>query len=237
MADAAEQIPFDLATRPAQGRSDFLVRPANKAAVMWIDQWPRWPAPALVISGPAASGKTHLASVWCAQTKAQWVAPDVLLSHSAEEIAARADHLVLDGIDPWIGDRDAETNLFHLYNICKESSLAGREQKRSLLITSRMNLAGADFALADLASRLRAAPAAMIEPPDDDLLASILIKLFHDRQIKVGEDVIRYILPRMDRSFAAAHDIVQKADHMALSQKRPVSVPLLRQVLAEMQRN
>lgn len=235
MALALKQIPLDLASRPAQERDDFLVRPANAAAVMWIDQWPNWPAPALVISGPAASGKTHLASVWSHRAKASWIAPEELLSCPAEDMAARAQNLVCDGIDPWIGDRDAETALFHLYNILREAGAGA--QKRSLLVTTRMPLAEADFALADLASRLRAAPAAIIQSPDDDLLAAVLIKLFHDRQVKVGEDVVRYILPRMDRSFAAAHEIVARADHAALAQKRPVSVPLMRQVLADLQKD
>ena len=51
----------------------------------------------------------------------------------------------------------------------------------------------------------------------------------------VGEGVIKYVLPRMERSFAAARDIVARADRRALSQKRGVSVPLMRTVLAELQ--
>jgi chromosomal replication initiation ATPase DnaA len=50
----------------------------------------------------------------------------------------------------------------------------------------------------------------------------------------VSNDVISYLLPRMERSFAAARDIVMAADRRALAEKRAISVPLMRQVLADM---
>jgi len=223
---AAQQIPFDLSGRPALGKEDFLISPANRAAIGWIDRWPDWPAPMLVLSGPPASGKTHIAAVWQERSKAQHISPEMLLTHGANEIAEMGEYLVLDGLDLWLGDRDAETTLFHLYNIF-------REEQRSFLVTMRMAPAHVDFAIADLSSRFRAAPVATIQPPDDMLLASVLIKLFSDRQLNVGNDVIKYVLPRMERSFSAARDIVSKADHMALAEKRRISIPLLRRVLMD----
>ena len=73
----------------------------------------------------------------------------------------------------------------------------------------------------------------MIDAPDDALLGAILVKQFHDRQIKVAADVIAYILPRMERSFAAARDLVERTDRAALAQKRAISIPLVRDVLME----
>jgi chromosomal replication initiation ATPase DnaA len=152
----------------------------------------------------------------------------LLLEHSAEELAAPGKPLVIDGIDPWLGERKAEEALFHLYNIFKESG-------RSLMLTMRMTPTQAEFAVPDLASRLRAAPLAAIKPPDDMLLGSVLIKLFSDRQLPVGHEVIAYILPRMERSFSAARDIVKTADQTALAARQKISVPLMRKVLAGMQ--
>src|SRR5258707_5609392 len=58
------QLSIDLPHRPALGRADFLVSDCNAAALGWIERWPDWPARALVLHGPAGSGKTHLAQLW-----------------------------------------------------------------------------------------------------------------------------------------------------------------------------
>lgn len=225
MRNPAQQIPLDLGHRTALGREDFLVAPCNQDAVGWVDRWPGWPAPALVLYGPAASGKTHLAAVWKNQAESAWVEAAVLAAQDANELAARAAHLVIDQLDPWIGDRAAETTLFHLYNLMKERG-------SSLLITMRSAPGQIEFTIPDLSSRLRAAPAVSIQPPDETLLAALLVKLFADRQLNVGADVVAYILPRMERSFAAARDIVAQADHLALAEKKPVTIPLIRQILS-----
>ena len=115
MTACAEQIPFDLPHRPAYGREDFLVGTANEDAVHWLDRWPEWPAPVLVIQGPPASGKSHLAAVWKDRTKAALIPPEDLQKAGADNCAAKAEHLVLDGLDLWIGDIKTETQIFHLY--------------------------------------------------------------------------------------------------------------------------
>lgn len=224
----AEQIPFDLGARPALRRGDFLIGPSNAAAVGWIDRWPEWGAPMLVLHGPAASGKTHLGTVWQEKNGAATIRPELLAEREALDLFESGPALLLDGLDPWLGDREAETTLFHLYNMLKE-------ERKTMMITLRMAPAHADFAIADLASRFRAAPVVTIQPPDDMLLGSVLIKLFSDRQLNVSHDVIAYLLPRIERSFSAARDVVALADRVALAEKRPVSIPLMRKVLSGMQ--
>ncbi len=226
--NSAQQIPFDLGSRHAFGRSDFHIGSSNRDAVGWIDRWSDWPAPVLILQGPAASGKSHLAAVWQEKAGAAIIKPETLVEHSAEEIFGYGKALVLDGLDPWLGDKKAETTLFHLYNMLKE-------EQKTMMITMRMSPKSADFIIPDLASRFRAAPTVTIHAPDDMLLGSVLIKLFSDRQLSVSNDVISYLLPRMERSFLAAHNIVEKADHLALSEKRAISVPLMRKALAQMQ--
>lgn len=220
----AEQIPLDLPMLPAHGREDFMIGESNQSAVDWIDRWPNWPAPALVLNGPAASGKTHLAAVWQERTNATPIKPEMLTTHSADDLAGMGQTLLIDGVDPWLGTREAEETLFHLYNMFKESG-------RTMLITSRAAPSHIEFAIPDLASRLRAAPCANIMSPDETLLQNIIVKMFADRQLSIGVDVLNYIMPRMERSFVAARDIVEKSDAMALAKKRPISIPLMRDVL------
>ena len=68
--------------------------------------------------------------------------------------------------------------------------------------------------------------------PDDGLLARLAAKLFADRQLTVPEPVIRTMIARLDRDPAAIRDFVAQADARALSEKRPVNLALIRELLA-----
>jgi len=52
------QLPLDLAHGEAFSRDDLVVTPANERAVALVESWPDWPAPVVVLAGPAGSGKT-----------------------------------------------------------------------------------------------------------------------------------------------------------------------------------
>ena len=71
-----------------------------------------------------------------------------------------------------------------------------------------------------------------IGPPDDALLAAVMVKHFADRQLDVGADVIGFLAARLERSFEACRRAVEALDAEAMAQGRAITVPLARQVLA-----
>lgn len=226
---SSRQLTLDFPHRPALGKADFLVSDCNRDAVGWIDRWPGWPGPALALWGPAGCGKTHLAHVWRARSGA--------VLRSAAEIVDRDPTEALAGHACCVVDVEARRDgavvadaeaLLHLYNTIAE--LRGH-----MLIVARQPPARWRVGLADLASRLGAAPAVAIAPPDDALLGALLVKLFHDRQLRVSDDVLVYLMARMARSFAAAHALVEALDATALTEHRDITVPLARAVLARYQ--
>ena len=119
---------------------------------------------------------------------------------------------------------EGERRLFHLHNLIVEAG--GR-----LLLTARTPPARWPIVLPDLASRLRAAPAVEILPPDEALIGAVLVKPFADRQIKVDAAVVSFLLARMERSFDMARRLAAELDAAALAEKRPVTVPLAARVL------
>jgi len=90
------QLAIDLPHRPALGRADFLVSDCNAAALGWIERWPDWPAPALVLHGPAGSGKSHLAELWRERSGGVLIAGDGLAQSDPHELANRRA-VALDG--------------------------------------------------------------------------------------------------------------------------------------------
>ncbi len=211
---AGEQLLLGFEHRAASGLEDFMPAAGNRDALAWLERWPAWPAPVLVLHGPPGCGKSHLARIWAARAGACRLDPGAL---PTVDLAARA---VLDPAEP-IAD---EVALLQLYN-----RLA--EQGGHLLLTARRPVAAWSIGLADLGSRLRAAPAVAIGPPDDDLLAALLLKLFDDRQLDVSEGVIGYLIRHMERSFGVARTVVEALDVHSLRDRRPVTVALARAVL------
>ena len=220
------QLALPLAHRPALAARDFLVDESNAAAVAWLERWPDWPATALVIIGPEGAGKTHLARVFAERTGAPVFEGRRLAMAALSPLVEGAPAAVV--VDD--GDQVPEwTILFHLYNI-----LAGREGH--LLLTARQAPSRWPIGLPDLRSRLLTAPIAAIAPPGDALLAAVLAKLFSDRGIAIDPDVVGYLALRIERSFAAAQQVVAAIDRHALAAGRRVTLPLVRAALPELGR-
>lgn len=224
---ASRQLALEFEQRAALGQDDYLVVPGNADAVAWLDRWPDWPNRALGVYGPSGCGKTHLAHVWQAATDAVLVEA---ASISTTTIAGLIDSA---GRPPAIAIEDAdrgvdEVALFHLYNMIVEAG-------GTLLLTARQAPARWPVELPDLASRLAAVPSVGIEMPDDDLFAALLVKLFADRQLRVGAELVSYIASRIERSFEAARQVVENLDAAALARQRDLTVPLARQVINQLE--
>ena len=219
MRGGARQLALDLPHAQSFRRDDFLESAANAAALALVERWPDWPGRSGAIIGPAGSGKSHLAAIWAERAGAR-IAAASALSAAGVPGALVTGALVLEDLTP---GRVEEAALFHLLNLA-------RQEEAYLLLTSGERL-DRGYALPDLASRLRAIPAVELGPPDDALLAAVLVKLFADRQLAVDEGVISYLLPRMERSLAAASLLVARLDAAALSHGRAVTRPLAAEVL------
>jgi chromosomal replication initiation ATPase DnaA len=216
------QLVFSLPHAEQLGLVDFLESPANSEALAWIRRWPDWPAQALVLAGPEGSGKTHLAHIFAGLSGARIVSSKDVSEASVPEFESRA--VVLEDCDAPLPERA----LFHLLNLAKES-------KGFVLLTARAPQARWQVDLPDLKSRLMALPLAELKAPDDGLLTALLAKLFSDRQLLVGPDALTFILGRVERSFAAVRQLVEAADRKALAEKRPVTIPLIRELLEKAQ--
>lgn len=219
-----QQLSFDLPVRPALGRGDFFVSPANALAVALIEDWQNWPGRKLLLSGPQGAGKSHLAHVWAEMTGAPILAaPDL---PQADIPALSKGSVVVEDIPAIADDPDAQTALFHLHNLVLAEG-------HHLLLTGRGEPHLWGLTLPDLASRMQGTQAATLNEPDDALLGAVLMKLFADRQLFPAPDLVPYLVHRIDRSFAAAQDVVDQLDKAALAMGRKLNASLARHVIAK----
>jgi chromosomal replication initiation ATPase DnaA len=222
--DRGRQLALALPHRPATAREDFLVAPSNALAVAWIDRWPDWPMPGLVVHGPEGCGKSHLAAVWAARADATVLDTGDLVRPGGTP-PRRGAAVIVEDVDARVaGDGAAEEGLFHLYNRIVDA-------KGALLLTGRGAPARWGIALDDLRSRLNALPSAAVSAPDDALLEALFVKHFADRQIRVGRDVVGYLVTRSERSHDAVRRLVARLDRASLADRRTITVRFARRVL------
>lgn len=218
----AGQLPLAFEHDPASGRDDLIVSERLRGAVTMIDRWPEWPSPVVILAGPIGSGKSHIASIWADRTAAHRVN---LQARSDEAIeAAASGPVVIEDVDRTAYD---ETALFHLIN-------AVRAHGTTALMTARQFPAGWNVRLPDLASRLKAATVVEIGEPDEELLAQVMVKLFADRQINVDDRIVHWLVARMERSLAAARQIVDVLDQLALARGSKITRALASEALSQM---
>lgn len=143
------QLAFALGHHTSFAREDFLEGPSNRAALALIDAWPDWPDRLLAVIGPEGSGKSHLAAIWAEAAGARFLAARALgeanLPRALSTGALVIENLAADALD--------ERAMFHLINLA-------REQGAFILMTAAAAPSGWALKVADLASRLRAAPVA-----------------------------------------------------------------------------
>jgi chromosomal replication initiation ATPase DnaA len=214
------QLALSLGHAASFAREDFLEGPSNAAALAFVTRWPDWPSLNLLLVGPQGAGKTHLASVWGIDAGAR-----VISAHMLDDVsvptALATGALVIEDLNP---GKFEERALFHVLNLA-------RAERAHVLLTARSAPTGWSLAIPDLASRLREIPTATLSSPDDVLLRAVLVKLFADRQLAVDENLIGYVAARIERSFAAAQEIVAELDREALRQQRPVTRALASELL------
>jgi hypothetical protein len=119
-----------------------------------------------------------------------------------------------------------EEALFHAWNEAQSC-------RKPLLVVADAPPPRWSIALPDLASRLAATPQVEIGPPDDALLGQLVVKRLGDRGIAAPPDLPEYLVPRIERTYVAALEVVDVLDQVTLSHHRRMTVPLAKRALEE----
>ena len=219
------QLVFKFPFKTKYYEQDYYVSSNNFSAYKLIEGWPNWPDKWVNIYGPSGCGKTHLSEVFRDRANAQSITHRELSDYIIRDPGESFGAWILEDADNYLS-LHSPTPLFHLFNQVKEGGGA-------LLISARSAPARWPISLNDLRSRINASQSVSILPPDDELLAAVLLKHFSDRQLRVSADVVIYAVKRIERSFRAIRKLVESLDHLSLTTRREITVPLVRKVLMQ----
>jgi DnaA family protein len=174
------------------------------------------------LAGPSGSGRSHLLHALVEQKHRSGQA----VTFIALEIAAQrellnhasGDWIILDDVDALAGQDDQEMALFNALN-------RWRLEKTGVLMSG----AGRDrFELPDLRSRLGQATRLTLKPLDDGQLRRLIEQLTREYEVVLGRGAADYLLSRTERNAAAIARLIEILAHRALSERRTLSVPLIR---------
>lgn len=220
-----KQLALALEARPAPTLENF-VAGRNAAALAAVRALAGAPTGVIYLWGQPGCGRTHLlrGAVDAAQRQG---ASSVLLAGSNPDwaLAERMRLVALDDVE-----RLGEADQIRLFDLCNDLRTAGG----ALLAAG--TLSPAMLALReDLRTRLASGLAYQLHPLTDSEKTSALRDYARHRGLRMGDDVVPYLLAHLQRDMATQIAVVDALDRYSLEQKRPVTLPLVRAALAEIQ--
>jgi len=170
--------------------------------------------------GETGSGKTHLlrASGLCYGDARQ--DPDLA------DLPGDAPGLAVDN-----GEALSEAGQVALFNHFNRLRLAGENGHRAKLLVASDQPPAALALREDLRTRLGSALIFRLLPLSDEEKLAALGAQAAARKLKLGRDALTYLLSRSARDMGSLSALLVALDRYSLEQQRPITLPLLREVL------
>lgn len=208
------QRAFDFPPLITPGADNFVEGVSSQKARALLAEPTRWPQGALLMHGPAHSGKSHLASIFAPSQGAEmWSGPTLTL----DQVMGRTSPAVVDDADR-TGDERA------LFQLLEQSRLG---EAGPLLLVARTPGHHWPVRLPDLVSRLAGLTQITIEAPDDTELGAIFSALMARWGVEIDEQLTRYVLTRIERNHQALYEFARRLNQFALEENRRVTAHLV----------
>ena len=215
----SEQLIFKFPFKKNYLSQDFYVSKNNFHAFKLIESWPKWSSRLVNIYGPSGCGKTHLINILKGKINCIIIAANKINTKTLDQYKIK-ECLIVDNFK---NDID-EKLLYSIINMALQDN-------KYLIISSLTALKNFKIKLKDLSSRFTSFVDIGIDLPTDDLLRVILEKNFSDKQIKISEKNIEYILKNIDRSYERVNTFGSFIDDLSLSKAQPINLQLIKKVL------
>ena len=236
MTEPREQLPL-LTTQTDISRFDNFYLAADVAVnheiVQMLQQLTAVGLPSpFYLHGHSGSGKTHLLSAAARRYRSVGELPLVFYDLADDRVSAAmlaavetASFVCLDNIEAWAGEPDLEAVLFALVERAKQAQWP-------LLMASTWPPQRANFALADLVSRLTSGVVYHLQTMNDEAKFAAIKMRAQQRGMTVADEAIRYLLTHVARDNHSLFTLFARLDDASLAAKRRLTIPFIQQFLA-----
>ena len=173
------------------------------------------PDTSFCLYGEAGCGRSHLLLA------SGFAYVDTALNPSLTGVGA-SEALAVDNVDQL--DADGQIALFALFNQMKMDG--------GLLLTAAPQPPAHLALREDLRTRLGSGLIYRLQPLSDAEKAAAIATLARERALKLSPETIGYLLRHVSRDMRTLAMLVVALDQYTLEQKRPVTLPLLRELLS-----
>lgn len=225
-------MPEEQLLLPLQARHDLSladIPPQAFAAVLSaLDQLMQGELSQIYIWGEPGAGRSLVVSAFMASQSSHAVMlPLKQVVFMPVEMLDGLEHcplVVLDDIDALALWPQWQEAVFHFYNRLKAAG--GR-----LLVTSAQPPNALTLDLADLRSRLAASSVYALPACSDAVRRELLLVASARRGWPLSDELMAYLLSRGPRRLGQFWALIEQLDKFSLQQKRPLTVPLIRECL------
>ncbi|MDR2666836.1 MAG: hypothetical protein LBB34_01810 [Holosporales bacterium] len=215
-------VPWALSKRS----SDFIINPCNSYAFKWLEKWPlKVQGNFACLVGEKGAGKTHLANIWAERMNAYIMNPPLNVFDRWYNTLFECEEqrfFVLDDAD----EVEEEMSLFYIYNTIKDKNAY-------ILMTAKTPPNKWKLSLNDVKSRVSTMNVIQIQRPDEDAMKLILKKMFSQRGILVKDNIVDYIVNRIERSYESINYWINRIDRNLLDKKLGASLHSIRDIIKQ----
>jgi DnaA-homolog protein len=220
------QLALALEARHAPTLENF-VAGRNAAALAAVRTLAAAPSGVMYLWGAPGCGRSHLLSAVVDAVRARGTGATLVAGVRPDWTGVEHSDLVaVDDVE-----RLSAADQVRLFDACNDLRVADGG-----LLAAGSIAPAAIPVREDLRTRLASGLAFQLNPLTDAEKAVALRDYARQRGLRMTEDVVPYLLTHLDRDMATQIAVVDALDRYSLEQQRPVTLPLVRAALAELQR-
>jgi len=222
------QLPLQLPMTESAGFSDFIGHDEEVASLKNYLELPGF----CYMWGKTCSGKSHLLSAYSqyrqhkGETGALFSAAVLMETDISEVMQSHWSFVVFDDIHWVAGNETGERHAFNIFNACRAKQIP-------MLVASQLSPRNPSWQLPDLCSRLKSGLTIELSVLKGQQAMKLFKRQFKDHGIPADESVIKYINSHHATDYASLDILLRKLSALSLRDKRKITVPFVKHVLAE----